>query len=198
MKSRAGYWLAPVPLLLGLAVAVWAGLGAAAKIGTAFTRFVVPGTGIVAVAKPGTYTIFHETQSVVDGRVYAVKNIPGMKVEVVPEAGGAAIPVKPPSGRSTYTVGSRAGESMLEFTVAEPGRYRVTAAYAGGQNDPQTVLAISGGILGTLFRAIAIVVGSVLLGFALSLALLLTTYFRRRRMLPAGAAPVWPNSKTPS
>jgi len=187
MKSSAGYWLAPIPLLLGLAIAGWVGWSASTEIASAFTRFVVPGTGVVALAKPGTYTIFHETQSVVGGRVYAVKDIPGMKVDVAPEAGGAAIPVEPANGRSTYSVGSRSGESMLEFTVAEPGRYRVTAAYAGGQDGPQTVLAISSGILGTLLRAIVVGVGSVTHGFALSLALLLTTYFRRRRIVPAGA-----------
>jgi hypothetical protein len=198
MTSKAGYWLAPLPLLLGIAIAVWVGLSTAADIGNAFTRFVVPGAGTVALAKPGTYTIFHETQSVVDGRVYAVKDMPGMKVDVMPEAGGTAVPVTPASGHSTYTVGSRAGESMLEFTVAEPGRYRVTAAYPGGRDGPKTVLAISSGIMGTLFRGIAIVIGSILLGFALSLTLLLTTYFRRRRMLPAGNAPNWHSNRTPS
>jgi hypothetical protein len=162
-------------------------LGAAAEIRNAFTRLVVPGTGVVALAKPGTYTIFHETQSVVDGRVYAVNDIPGMKVEVAPEAGGAAIPVTAAAAHTTYTVGSHSGESLLEFTIAESGRYRVTAAYADGQNGAQTVLAIGSGILATLFRAIAIVIGSVTLGFALSLALLLTTYLRRRRIFRAGA-----------
>ena len=103
MKSKAGYWLAPVPFLLGLAIAAWVGFGAAAEIGNAFTRFVVPGSGVVALEKPGTYTIFHETQSVVDGRVYSVKNVPGMKVDVVPEAGGAPIPVTSAGAHSTYS-----------------------------------------------------------------------------------------------
>lgn len=203
MKSKAGYWLAPLPLIIGLAIAAWIGIDAAHKIGNAFTRFVIPGSGVVALEKPGTYTIFHETQSVIDGRIYAVKNVPGIKVDVAPEAGGAPIPVTTPNGHSTYSVGSSKGESLLAFTVAQPGRYRVTAAYNPGQNGPQTVLAVSKGIFGTLFRAIVIVIGSVLLGFALSLALLLTTYFRRRRMVPAaalggGAAPNWHNNKPPS
>lgn len=203
MTSKAGYWLAPVPLIVGLAIAAWVGVDAAHRIGHAFTRFVVPGSGVVALEKPGTYTIFHETQSVVDGRVYAVKDVPGMKVDVAPEAGGAAVPVTAPNAHSTYSVGSSKGESLLAFTIAEPGRYRVTAAYNGGRNGPQTVLAVSSGIFGTLFRAILIVIGAVILGFALSLTLLLTTYFRRRRLVPAapiaaGAAPHWHTNQTPS
>lgn len=187
MRSKAGYWLAPLPLLVGIAIALWVGLGAVAEVSHAFTRIVAPGTGVVAFEKPGNYTIFHESESVVDGRVYVAKNISGMKVDVAPEAGGAAIAVHPPSVHSTYTLGGSSGESMLEFAVAEPGRYRVTAAYQSGQDGPKTVLAIGGGVIGTIFRAVAIVLVAILFGFGLSLALLLTTYFRRRR-LRAGRA----------
>lgn len=189
MKSRAGYWLAPIPLLLGFAIAVWVGWGAVTDISNAFTRLVAPGTGFVTLAKPGTYMIFHETRGAIDGRVYhSANDFSGMKVDIVPDAGGAAVPVEQPSAHSTYTIGSHAGESMLQFTVTQPGNYRVTAAYADGQAGPKTVLAIGTGIVGILFRAIAVVIGSIFLGFGLSLALLLTTCFRRRRMLRAAVA----------
>ncbi|HEY1798540.1 MAG TPA: hypothetical protein VGG57_20675 [Stellaceae bacterium] len=188
MTSKAGYWLSPVPLLLGLAVAAWVGWGAVTDVRNAFARIVVPGTGFVTLSKPGTYLVFHETRSHIDGRIYEAKDIPGMTVEVVPDAGGTPIPARPPNLHSTYTVGSSAGESLLEFTITEPGNYRVTARYADGQNGPKTVLAIGTGIVGIIFRAVAIAIGSLILGFALSLALLLTTYFRRRRLLGAAAA----------
>jgi hypothetical protein len=203
MTSKAGYWLAPIPFVLGIVIAVWAGWSAATAVGNAFTRFVVPGSGVVALEKPGTYTIFHETRSVIGGRMYAVKDMPSVKVDVAPEGGGAAIPVEAPGGHSTYSFGGHVGESLMQFTIVQPGRYRVTATYSNGQNGPQTVLAVSSGVIGTIFRAIGIVIGSLVLGFALSLALLLTTYFRRRRMVRAapiatGAAPNWHSTRTPS
>jgi hypothetical protein len=72
---------------------------------------------------------------------------------------------------------------MLSFDIALPGRYRVNADYAGNSGEPQTVLAIGRVSIGRIVRTIFAIIGSALVGFGLALALVLTTFFRRRRIL---------------
>ena len=43
MRSKAGYWLAPIPLVLGLAIAGWLVWSEIAALQNALTRVVVPG-----------------------------------------------------------------------------------------------------------------------------------------------------------
>jgi len=44
------------------------------------TRLVVPGTREVALTEAGSYSIYHEYQSYVDGTVYSTdKQVPGLK-----------------------------------------------------------------------------------------------------------------------
>jgi len=190
MTSRVGYYLAAVLLLAGLGGAgslLWFGLSG---IGDAIVRVDVPGSAELTLDVPGTYTIYHESESVIDGRVSSVPTIDGLAVTVIEEAGGAKIPVTAPGINSTYTIGGHSGVSVLAFDIARPGHYRLSAAYAGGRAEPRTVLAVDRGLFSHLLRTIFAAIGSVFAGFAAALALALTTYFRRRRLLaPARALP---------
>jgi len=185
MASRAGYVLAAICLAAGLAVAVWIGLAAFQSLQHALTRVVVPGSSVLTLDEPGTYTIFHEADSVVDGKLYSAPAIPGLRVTVTAED-GTPIAVSVPTISSSYTIGSHSGKSVLAFDIATPGRYRFSAGYANGSSGPQTVLAIGRGFFGRLFGAVAGAIGSIFLGFGAGLALALTTYFRRRRMARGG------------
>src|SRR3954469_17949926 len=95
-----------------------AALGGAAhylmsRIGTLdalLVRVVVPGSSVLALDKPGAYTIFHEQKSFVDGQYYASKSVEGLRVVLVAEAGGgAAVKLDEPSGSSSYSIGNREG-----------------------------------------------------------------------------------------
>jgi hypothetical protein len=188
MKSKAGYWLAPIPLIAGLALAGWLVWSGVEALQNALTRVVVPGSGVLVLDEPGTYTIYHEADSVIDGKLYSVQDIAGLSVSATEEANGQAIAVTVPGFSSSYTIGGHSGKSVFAFTIAEPGRYRLSAAYSGGQTGPQTVLAVSRGFFGRLLGAIFGAIGAVFAGFAAALTLVLTTYFRRRRMLWAEQA----------
>jgi hypothetical protein len=185
MTSRAGYFLAPIPLLAGVIAAVWLVWSEFGALQDTIVRFVVPGSVELALDEPGTYTIFHEADSVVDGRLYSVQSIGGLQLTVTAAGDGKTVPITDPTISSSYTIGSHSGKSVWGFNITQPGRYRLTAAYPGGQSEPQTVLTIWRGFVGGLVRMILGAVGCALLGFALALALVLTTYFRRRRMLRA-------------
>lgn len=188
MPSRIGYFLAPLPVVVGIVVAgllVWHLLGG---LQNAMTRFVAPGTTVVTLDRPGSYTIFHEAESVVDGKVYSAQNISGLRVVVAAEAGGAAVAVSAPKVNSSYSIGGHSGKSILSFDVAAPGRYRLTASYADGRAGPQTVLAVGGGFLARLLATVLGALGAVFAGFLGALALVLITYIRRRRVRNAALA----------
>ena len=125
MKSRVGYFLAVIPLLGGATIAVWLALSGVFELENALTRIVVPGVGILTLDQPGTYTVFHESESVVDGRVYVAQDIAGLRVTVTADADGKPIPVVTSTGRTTNNYGGHSGTSMLSFDIASPGRFPV-------------------------------------------------------------------------
>jgi hypothetical protein len=188
MWSKVGYWLAPIPLILGLGIAGWLGWTEIAALQNVLTRVVVPGTIELTLDAPGTYTIYHEADSVVDGKLYSAPNIAGLSVTVTAEANGQQIAVTVPGVSSNYSIGGHSGKSVLAFDIGAPGRYRLTAQYASGSGGPQTVLAVSHGFLGRLLGTIFGAIASVFVGFIATLVLALTTCFRRRNMRRAAQA----------
>ena len=188
MKSKVGYWLAPIPVILGFTLAGWLVWSSIAALQNALTRFVMPGTSVLTLNEPGTYTIFHEADSVVDGKLYAAPNVAGLDIDVTDEATGQKIAVAVPGMSSTYSIGGHSGKSVLAFDIAAPGRYRLNAAYANGRSEPQTVLAVGRGFFGRLLGAIFGAIGAAFAGIIAAVVLVLTTFFRRRRMLRMAAA----------
>jgi hypothetical protein len=187
MPSRIWYAVAAAVLVAGMAGMGWALWSGLSGIQDMIVRFVVPGVGEVMLTETGTYTIFHEKESAIDGRIYSAPTIGGLTVTVTEETGGTSvpIPVKTPGMRQSYTVGSHSGESMLAFDVARPGRYRVVGAYDSGRTEPKTVLSVDRGFFGRVRRALLLGFGSMLVGAVAAPAIGFTTYFRRRQMLRA-------------
>lgn len=192
--SRAGYWIAALVLLMGLigmALVLYLGL-----TGLSMQRVVVPGSGEIALEKPGRYTIYHESRSVVDGRVYDVDDVAGLTVELVSAETGETVPLGAPFGNTTYDLGGRSGRGVLAFEVDRPGAYRLSADYPGGSG-PETVLAVGGGI-GT--RIAMTVVGSITLAggaFLLALGIGIITFVRRRRARRRAAPPAIGHTAAP-
>jgi hypothetical protein len=135
---------------------LWPRLG---SVDAGLIRVVVPGNATLMLDKPGTYTIFHEKQSVVDGKYYASDTVTGLRVELAAEAGGAPVRIVEPSTSTSYSIANRKGSSIFAFTVDQPGRYRLTTGMTGGQ----AVLAIGQGTFGAIF---ALVGGTIAIAFA--------------------------------
>src|SRR5437868_3163039 len=90
MRSPLWFVVAGVIAIAGFVAAglyLWPRLG---SIDAGMIRVVVPGHAMLDLGKAGTYTIFHEKQSVVDGRFYASDSVSGLRVDVIAEATGAA------------------------------------------------------------------------------------------------------------
>jgi len=164
MRSRLWYVVAGVIALAGL---VAAALYVVPRIGTVdqgAMRLVMPGSAVLALDTPGSYTIFHERRSVVDGRYYASDSVDGLKVTLA-DPRGAPVALAEPTMSTSYQMGNREGRAMLAFEVAEPGRYRLTASLASGAAEPKVVLAVSqglvGGIIQLVFKTLGIAFGSL-------------------------------------
>jgi hypothetical protein len=188
MTNRAWYVVAAVALLAGAAGAVMLILSGVSGLAGGMTRVVVPGSSVLTLAEPGSYTIYHETESVIDGRVYSSDNVNGLRISITDVASGTAIQATTPAGTERYSVGGHTGVSLLAFDIVHPGQYRFDASYDGGRTEPAAVLAIGQGFVGRLLMTIFGAIGAAFAGFVIALVLALVTFFNRRRMRRAAAA----------
>jgi hypothetical protein len=182
MTSRIWYVVAAAALLagaVGAGMTIWSGI---AGLTNALTRVVVPGTSELTLAEPGSYTIYHEYESVIDGRIYNSQNVDGLQVSLTEEEGGVTVPVAPASASTRYSLGGHSGVSVLSFDIIRPGKYRLIAAYGAGRSGATAVLAIGQGFLGRLLLTIFAAIGLAFAGFAAALAIVLITFFKRRRI----------------
>jgi hypothetical protein len=140
-------------------------------------RVVVPGNATLTLDKPGTYTIFHEKHSVVDGKYYASDTVTGLRVELVAEADDAPVPIVEPSTTTSYSLANRGGVSIFAFTIDRPGRYRLTTNLANGQ----VVLAIGQGMVGAALRLIGATTAIVCAGFAVAGIIVLIVIWQRSK-----------------
>jgi len=129
-------------------------------------QVVVPGTHEIQLEESGKYTVFYEYRSVVDNKVYSTgESLSGMIVTLQSKEDSQEVAMSRPSGSSTYETGGRAGVSVLEFEIEEPGTYILTADYSGGRSGPDIVLAIGKfNILSTILVALGIFFGTLIVG----------------------------------
>lgn len=104
--------------------------------------FVVPGSYELLIEEPGTYTIFHEYRTNIDGKYYETdEEISGLSLILENKADGSMIELTS-SGNSHYSNNGREGDSVASFRTGEPGTYILSAQYEDGQG-PDVVLTIS-------------------------------------------------------
>ena len=150
MRSPLWFVVAGLVAIAGFVAAglyLWPRLG---TIDAGMIRVVVPGSATLDLGKPGTYTIFHERQSVVDGQYYVSDSVTGLRVGLIAEATSAPVRVEPATNTS-YSLGSRQGTSIFAFSVDQPGRYRLITSLP----NVQAVLAVGQGMVGTIFAMVA-------------------------------------------
>jgi hypothetical protein len=127
VKSRAGYVLAAICLLTGVGIAGWFVWTGISDLRGALTRFVVPGNVDLTLDEPGLYTIFHESESVVDGKLYTAPSIGGLRITVVGDD-GKTIAVATPNFGAHYAVGAGTLQAQRDLSVGRsraedrPGR----------------------------------------------------------------------------
>jgi len=175
--TRWWYALAVLPVICGFVVMGVVLFTQLSKLDDGLEQIVVPGARELRL-EPGHHTVFLEYRSVVNGRAYRVDQVSGLSVRVA-SADGASVPVTAPMSSAYYSLGGRQGEAINVFDVERAGIYRISADYDGAEG-PQTVIAVGQGFMGTLLATILAGLGSVLLGFVLSAAVVIGVYLARR------------------
>ncbi len=162
-----------------------------AKMAKGMQRVVVPGSGKLKLDAPGSYTVFHEYRSKIEGRAHTSQAGLANLDCTVTDPNGEDVPLAPVNGSMTYNVGSRSGRAVWVFYADQPGTYTLNGARPGGATKPKAVLAVVGGFGKAIGRAVlwifaglgigvvAIITGIVILIMALVL--------RSRRPTPAPA-----------
>ncbi|MGH6771361.1 MAG: hypothetical protein ACRECO_20345 [Xanthobacteraceae bacterium] len=168
---------------VGMAMVLFSGISGSAE---RMIRVLVPGQAELTLGEQGSYTIFHEYRSTLDGRVYNVEGVSGLQVTVREKGTGTTVPLTS-SASSNYTIGSYAGRSLFNFEVRRPGVYVLAASYDRGRTEPQTVLAIDRGFVGNLIATILLAFGSAFGGMALGIATFIIVFVKRRRARAAAA-----------
>jgi hypothetical protein len=191
---RPSWWysLLAIPgVLIGIglfAYFLWSGINSTTST---LVQIVVPGTVALNITNPGSYTILLEQPSMVNGTTFSsTESVDALlcdMTEQLPsqtstESSRTAVPLRRPSVNITYSLGKRAGRSVLEFQADAPALYHLSCGYPEGQRGPETVLAVGTGvgvkILGTLIRSL----WGLLVGIGLAAAAIITIFVKRNRM----------------
>jgi len=175
----AGAGVLVVGFVAGLVFLITQLLGQCSGI-TPDIQLVVPGTHEIYLEEPGKYTIFYEYQSVVDSKVYSTGQVSGLWVSLVSKDDHRDVPLSKPSTSTSYEWSGRAGESIFEFEIAEPGTYVLTADYSGGSGT-DIVLAIGQFNFWGVIRTILIGLGIFCVALIVGGFVILITYIKRRR-----------------
>ncbi len=160
-----------------------------------FQRFVVPGRVEMQLPEAGTYTLFHEYQSVIDGVVYSTPGgLSGVRFSLREKDGGE-IPLRDLTANSRYSFNGRQGVGMFTFTVEWAGTYILTVAPPDDHEQPPAVISVASGFTATLVVTILKMLGVMLVSIFMGAGLIFYVMMQRRWAL--GLPPIPGFSGTP-
>ena len=158
-------------------------------LGAKLQQVVGPGQAELTLREPGRYTIFYEYQSIIGDKVYSTGALPGLECTVILKSKNSKVALTPSAVNSTYHFGGRAGRSLFDFAVDEPGVYVLSSEYAEGRRKPEIVLAVgkdlATGLLKTIFGALGLAFGST----AMAIAIAVVTLVKRSKSKKLAASP---------
>jgi|GraSoiStandDraft_41_1057321.scaffolds.fasta_scaffold16706_7 hypothetical protein len=189
--SRWYYALAALVFVGGCGVFVLLMARQVNTLSGSLTQILAPGETELNLSAPGTYIIFYERESTLGGRVYSTgEHLSGLECQLISRATGSGVALSAPRTSSSYAIGGRSGRSFLQFQVAQPGIYALSAKYTGGQMEPEVVLAVgqefSRHTFAVTLGALVIMSGSV--GIALAIAVMTAIKRKARQRSPLGTA----------
>lgn len=192
--SRRGYVIALIVFVLG-------SLGGAALVavfayglfglGDDLERMIAPGSEQFELSDTGTYTIYYEYRSRIDGTDYDTdQSTPGLDISITRIADNTDVPVSPSLMSTSYSLTNHAGRSIRTFQVDEPGSYEITVDYREGEAGSDVILAVGQGVVRGIFMSIGAFLGAGVvfcMMTILAIAIAGITFYRRYQ---AGHRPV--------
>ena len=178
--SALFYVLAVAIIVTGAALGIFLFLKSLARVDDA-PQLVVPGEHALDLDETGTYDVFVESHSVIDGQVYSnPSGVPGMSFYLRRPETGQEVTLEAQTSRLTYSFGDRSGRGILNFTIDEPGSYVLTAAYTS-ENGPPAVLSVVREFGAGLLTAILGGLASVVVSLGLGLTMIILVSIKRRK-----------------
>ncbi|MDP6636256.1 MAG: hypothetical protein QGG42_15255 [Phycisphaerae bacterium] len=177
------YVVAGAVLVAGIAGFILFLVGGLSDLSGGLTQMIVPGQHQITLSETGSHTVFHEHRSVVGDKVYSTGpgGISGLRCKLVSKADGREIPLHQGSVSTSYSMGSRSGVSIFDFSIDSPGEYVFSAQYPPGRDGPETVMAIGHGFVGQLLVTILGGIGIMFGSLGLAAAIAVVTFVKRRR-----------------
>jgi hypothetical protein len=179
MRSPLWFVLAGVVAIAGFVAAGFHVFSGISGIENRLTQVVMPGSTVLNLKEPGTYTIYYERQSVVDGRVHTGAGMAGLRLSM--RGPGGDVQLVPNSGGATYTFGRREGRSIYSFAATTPGEYRITGTLPDGRGEPKVVLGVESGLMGGMARMVGGAIGMAFGGLAIAGILVIVTVLQRQK-----------------
>lgn len=185
--SRWFYGLAVLIALAGSAVFIVFLFGTLGNLTKGLEQVVVPGSHEMRFDKAATYLVYYEYESVVGGKVYSTgETLSGLQCAITHKVSGKKVLLGSASASSNYTIGGRAGEAILQFTIDEPGTYEFSAWYENGGQ--YVVLAVGQDftmrLFVSIFGGIAVLFGS----WVIAVIIAIITLVKRRKVSKSASA----------
>ena len=187
--STLYYWLAVPIFLVGIGLSIYEISHGLMHVADSLTRVVVPGQTTLNLERGKSYTVFYESHTTVNGKLYSThQSVSGLECHVKSVNGGEEAVISPTSNPTQYKIGGRSGRSILEFSAPRDGPYDFSCAYASGVHGTNVVLAVGTGFGARMFQAILVIFAGPLLGGLLSMAVFFWIYIRRDNAKASAAA----------
>jgi hypothetical protein len=177
--GKIGYLIALLILLLGCGGSGYLLYDGITSLTEELTRVVVPSESSIALDKAGTWTVFHESPSILDGRTFNAPFPDGATVTLVGE-GGDEVPMSAPVGNFNYDFAGRSGVAIGRLEVDQPGTYELRVEYPAGAPSDETVLALGHEKGKATTKTVLGIAGILVSGFVAMIIFLIVVIMRSR------------------
>ena len=132
------------------------------------TRIVVPGSGEIHFTEPGSYAVYYENRSVIDGVSYTRNEIPpNLICQLISQKTGADVELLPSlAAGNIYTTSNpeRSGVIFLRINIDQPGSYDFSCQYPSGRSSPKVVMAVGPNLVHEFFNVVGKPIVTMLIG----------------------------------
>jgi len=130
------------------------------------TQVVVPGSADIDFPKSGTYAVYYEYRSVIDGVSYQGNEyLPSMRCQLSAKNTGESVKLDYSTVKgNVYTYPNRAGVMFKRISIDQPGSYNFSCQYPDGRTYPKIVLAVGPNLIQEFLNIALKPIGAMLCG----------------------------------